>query len=159
MSLQPTLMHVSAGRGAQQSIPLLVVWFEYKKVHGFWKGPGLMRDLDGRPVWFTLSAATEVEMQSRSKLLKQGCAALFGNLCPKRNQWFSGFVVDLNQGRRVRVVPLDSTHQTYEKLRQAPLAADGEIRMLLSCKGKERVDIRGVVLEAPTVSMMMRSKN
>ena len=56
MSLQPTLLHVSVGRGAQQSIPLLVVWFEYKKVHGFWKGQGLMGDLDGRPVWFTLSA-------------------------------------------------------------------------------------------------------
>ena len=34
----------------------------------------------------------------------------------------------------------------------------GEIRTLLSCEGKERVDIRGVVLEAPTVSMMMKSK-
>ena len=158
MSLQPTLLHVSVGRGAQQSVPLLVVWFEYKKVQGFWKGQGLMGDLDGRPVWFTLSAPTEPEMQSRSKLLRQGCAALFGNLRPIKSQWYSGFVVDLNQGRRVRVVSLDSTHQTYAKLRQAPLAADGEIRMLLSCKGKERVDIRGVVLEAPTVGMAKGSK-
>ena len=95
-------------------------------------------------------------MLTRSRGFRSGLAGLYSNLSDlstKKTQWFSGQLLDLNPGKRVRCVPLEMSHPTYGRLRQAPLPPAGEIRTLLSCRGKERMDIRGVVLEDPTLSM------